>query len=54
MPPAWEFVSEIREFERKSESDIRYDHEGAVDGPFGVIRLLLNLGESVCFEVGNS
>ena len=23
----------------------------AVDGPFGVVRLLLNLGEGVCFEI---
>ena len=34
VPPAWEFVSEVREFERKSESEVRYDHEGEV----GIIR----------------
>ena len=30
VPPAWEFVSEVREYERKPESQIRYDHEGEV------------------------
>lgn len=34
VPPAWEFVSEVREYERKPESQIRYDHEGEV----GIIR----------------
>lgn len=34
VPPAWEFVSEVREFERKSESEVRYDHEGEV----GILR----------------
>ena len=51
VPPEWEFVSEVREYERKPESDVRYDHEGAVDDPFGVVGLLLDLGESVCFEI---
>ena len=34
VPPEWEFVSEVREFERKPESEVRYDHEGEV----GIIR----------------
>ena len=31
VPPSWEFVSEVREYERKPESQIRYDHEGEVE-----------------------
>ena len=34
VPPTWEFVSEVREFERTPESDVRYDHESEV----GIIR----------------
>ena len=34
VPPEWEFVSEVREYERKPECQIRYDHEGEV----GIIR----------------
>ena len=34
VPPEWEFISEVREYERKSERDIRYDHENEV----GIIR----------------
>ena len=34
VPPEWEFVSEVREYERKSESDVRYDHESEI----GIIR----------------
>ena len=30
VPPAWEFVSEVREYERKPACEIRYDHEGEV------------------------
>ena len=30
VPPAWEFVSEVREYERKPESEVQYDHEGEV------------------------
>ena len=30
VPPAWEFVSEVREYDRKPESQITYDHEGEV------------------------
>ena len=31
VPPAWEFVSEVREYERKPESEITYDHNSEVD-----------------------
>ena len=34
VPPTWEFVSEVWEYERKPERDITYDHEGEV----GIIR----------------
>ena len=34
VPLEWEFVSEVREFERKPERQVRYDHEGEV----GIIR----------------
>ena len=34
VPPTWEFISEVREFERKPESDIRYDHKSEI----GIIR----------------
>ena len=34
VPPAWEFISEIREYEHKPESEIRYDHESGI----GIIR----------------
>ena len=34
VPPEWEFVSEVREYERKPEREIRYDHESEV----GIIR----------------
>ena len=30
VPPTWEFVSEVREFERKPACQIRYAHEGEV------------------------
>ena len=30
VPPAWEFVSEIWEYERKPVSEIEYDHAGEV------------------------
>ena len=30
VPPEWEFVSEVREYERKAESHIRYEHGGEV------------------------
>ena len=30
VPPAWEFVSEVREYERKSEREVQYEHEGEV------------------------
>ena len=32
-------------------SDLCEVSQVAVDGPFGVVRLLLNLGEGVCFEI---
>ena len=31
VPPAWEFVSEVWECERKPVSEVEYDHEGEVD-----------------------
>lgn len=31
VPPEWEFVSEVREYERKPENEITYDHESEVD-----------------------
>lgn len=31
VPPAWEFISEVREYERRQESEIRYDHESEVE-----------------------
>ena len=34
IPPAWEFVSEVYEYERKPESEITYNHESEV----GIIR----------------
>ena len=34
VPPEWEFVSEVWEYEHKPESEIRYNHEGKV----GIIR----------------
>lgn len=34
IPPAWEFRSEVTEFERKPVSEIAYDHESEV----GIIR----------------
>ena len=30
VPPEWEFVSEVREYERRPACQIRYDHEGEV------------------------
>ena len=30
VPPAWEFISEVREFERKPESRVTYDHDSEV------------------------
>ena len=30
VPPAWEFVSEVREYERKPACQIKYDHAGKV------------------------
>ena len=30
VPPEWKFVSEVREYERKPESETRYDHESEV------------------------
>ena len=34
VPPAWEFISEVREYERKPEREITYDHDSEV----GIIR----------------
>ena len=34
IPPAWEFVSEVWEYERKPVSEVVYDHESEV----GIIR----------------
>ena len=31
VPPAWEFVSEVWECERKPVSEVAYDHESEVD-----------------------
>ena len=31
VPPEWEFISEVREYEREPESDVRYDPERAVE-----------------------
>ena len=30
IPPAWEFISEVWEYERKAVSEVEYDHEGEV------------------------
>ena len=30
VPPEWEFVSEVQEYERKPESEVRYEHKGEV------------------------
>ena len=30
VPPAWEFISEVWEYERKPVSEVGYDHEGEV------------------------
>ena len=30
VPPEWEFISEVREYERKPESRVTYEHEGEV------------------------
>lgn len=30
VPPEWEFVSEVREYERKPVSEVVYDHESEV------------------------
>ena len=34
IPPEWEFISEVREYRRKSQSEITYDHDSEV----GIIR----------------
>ena len=34
VPPEWKFVSEVREYERKPERDVRCDHENEI----GIIR----------------
>ena len=31
VPPEWEFVSEVREYDRKPSSEITYDHNSEVD-----------------------
>ena len=31
VPPAWEFISEVWEYERKPVSEVEYDHEGSVE-----------------------
>ena len=43
VPPEWEFISEIWAYQRKSESEITYDHAGEVtlldgDGETPIIR----------------
>ena len=34
VPPEWEFISEVWEYERKPESEVEYDHESEV----GILR----------------
>ena len=34
VPPDWEFISEVREYERKPEDEITYNHESEI----GIIR----------------
>ena len=31
IPPEWKFISEIREYERKPESEIRYNHNNLLE-----------------------
>ena len=43
VPPAWEFISEVWEYQRKPESEITYDHDSEVtlldgDGETPIIR----------------
>ena len=42
VPPVWEFISEVREFERKPESKIRYARESEI-GIIGNYPYLFNL-----------